>query len=263
VIQRIVAGLAFVAGIIGIACVDMSAPQGAASISVLQLPSPSVAVGDTMRDSNGVVAPITVTAFDGAGNPVQANVQLFITDTFKFSHIGANNVLVGDSIGETRLLGQVGRLPTAVTAIPVTYAPTQLRAGVPPPEMISAPLGADSAASRASRVVSVRVLGSNDSGSNKMIVRFQLLRAPEPKNPISPAVFLTNDAGKPVAVDTTDNRGNASIQVVVISSFLADADLVGGKKVDSAVVLAIAKYKGAIVGGTPLRIAIPIKVVLQ
>jgi hypothetical protein len=263
VIQRIVAALAFVAGIIGIACVDMSAPEGPASISVLQLPSPSVAVGDTMRDSNGVVAPITVTAFDGAGNPIQADVQLFITDTLKFSHIGANNVLVGDSIGETRLLGQVGKLPTVVSAIPVTYAPTQLVPGVPPPDTIKAPFAADSAASRASSAVTVRLLGSNDSGSNKMIVHFQLQQAPGSRNPISPAVFLTNDAGKPLAVDTTDNRGTASIQVVVISSFLADADLLAGKKIDSAVVLAIAKYKGLNVARSPLKITVPIKVVLQ
>jgi hypothetical protein len=256
VIQRIVAALAFLAGIIGIACVDMTAPEGAASISVLQLPSPSVAVGDTMRDSNGVVAPITVIAFDGAGNPIQAIVQLFITDTLKFSHIGANNVLVGDSIGETRLLGQVGRLPTPVSAIPVTYAPTQLQPGVPPPDTLRVPFAADSAGSRAARTVSVRLLGSNDSGSNKMIVHFQLLQAPRPKNPVSPAVFLSK------GVDTTDLGGNASVDVIVISSFLGDADLVGGKKVDTAIVMAIAKYKGANVP-SPVRIIVPIRVVLQ
>lgn len=76
-------------------------------------------------------------------------------------------------------------------------------------------------------------------------------------------VFLTNASGRPFAVDTTNTAGTATINVVVVSSFLADADLVGGRRVDSAVVLAIAKYKGAIVGGTPLRITIPIKVVLQ
>ena len=255
-IQRIVASLAVVAGIIGIACVDMSAPGGAASISVLQLPSPSVAVGDTMRDSNGVVAPITVIAFDGAGNPIQATVQLFITDTLRFSHIGANNVLVGDSIGETRLLGQVGSLPTPVSSIPVTYAPTKLVPGLRP-DTIRAPLGADSATSLDSKPVAVRLVASNDSGSNKMIVHFQLLQAPPSQNPTRPAVFLSN------GVDTTDLGGNASVNVIVVSSFLADAALVGGTKVDSAIVLAIAKYKGLNVTGSPAKISVPIKVVLK
>src|SRR5262249_40919727 len=50
------------------ACIDMSAPNnGVASISTLLLPSPSVVIGDVMRDSTGVPAPLAVTPFDQAG----------------------------------------------------------------------------------------------------------------------------------------------------------------------------------------------------
>ena len=265
-IQRIVTALVVVAGIIGIACVDMSAPEGAASISALQLPSPSVVVGDTMRDSNGVVAPITVIAFDGTGNPIQANVQLFITDTLKFSHLGANNVLVGDSVGQTRLLGQVGTLPTVVAVIPVTLAPAKL---VSNPDTsfhgIHAPAGPDSAATIASAPISVRVLSSNDKPSQGIIVRFQILQAP-PTRPEShsPAVYLGNPNNNqlPSAVDTTDSDGNATRSLIVISNFFTDS-LRAGRKADSAIVFVTAKYKGAQLPlGSPLRIVVPITVSL-
>ena len=262
-IQRIVTALVLVAGIIGIACVDMSAPQGAASISGLRLPSPSVVVGDTMRDSNGVVAPITVIAFDGAGNPVQAIVQLFITDTLKFAHIGANNVLVGDSIGQTRLLGQVGTLPTAVSPIPVTFAPSQL---VPNPDTsnhgINAPAGPDSASTIDTASVSARVLASNDSASQGMIVRFEILQAPATRPDVhSPAVYIGNpdQSLKPSAVDTTDAKGIVTRTLVVISNFFADSTLRAGRRTDSAIVLVSSKYKGAFVG-LPLQIIVPIMV---
>ncbi len=266
-IQRIVTALAVVAGIIGIACVDMSAPEGAASISGLQLPSPSVVVGDTMRDSNGVVAPITVIAFDGAGKPVQAGVHLFITDTLEFSHVGANNILVGDSIGTTRLLGQVGTLPTVVAPIPVTYAPSKL---VPNPDTsnhgINAPAGPDSASTIDKAPVSVKVLSSNDKGSQGMIVRYQILQAPATRPDIhTPAVFLANAEQnlKPSAVDTTDADGIATRSVVVISNFFADPALRAGTRTDSAIVLVSSKYKGVdLLGSSPLRIVVPITVTL-
>jgi hypothetical protein len=266
VIQRIVTALAVVAGIIGIACVDMSAPEGAASISALQLPSPSVVVGDTMRDSNGVVAPITVIAFDGAGKPIQAGVHLFITDTLEFSHIGTNNVLIGDSIGQTRLLGQVGALPTIVAVIPVTFAPTKL---VPNPDTsvhgVNAPAGPDSASTIGSAPVSVRVLASNDSGSQGMIVRYQIFQAPATRADVhSPAVYLGNAEQnlKSSAVDTTDVKGVATRSVVVISNFFADPALRAGTRTDSAVVLVSSKYKGVDLQGSPLKIVVPIMVTL-
>ena len=262
-IQRIVTALVVVAGIIGIACVDMSAPEGAASISALQLPSPSVVVGDTMRDSNGVVAPITVIAFDVAGNPIPANVQLFITDTLKFSHLGANNVLVGDSVGQTRLLGQVGNLPTVVSVIPVTLAPSKL---VPDTGVLGvhAPAGPDSASTIGSAPISVLVLASNDKPSQGIIVRYQILQAPPSRPGIhSPAVYLGNPDKNllPSAVDTTDSDGNATRSIVVISNFFTDS-LRAGRKADSAIVLVTAKYKGVALQGSQLSIHVPITVSL-
>ena len=79
--RRIVA--CFVAcAIVAVACLDMSAPSGAASISLLQLPSPSVVRGDTMRDSAGNVAPVTVTSFNVQGEPIPTiPFETFVLDT--------------------------------------------------------------------------------------------------------------------------------------------------------------------------------------
>ncbi|HEU4787096.1 MAG TPA: hypothetical protein VFS57_06800, partial [Gemmatimonadaceae bacterium] len=53
------------------ACLDMSAPKGAASISLLQLPSGYVVRGDVMRDSGGAAAKLVVLAYDGDGKVIE------------------------------------------------------------------------------------------------------------------------------------------------------------------------------------------------
>ena len=52
-ISRVAVGLATIGAMIAVACVDMSAPKGPASISVLQLPAPFVVRGAVMGDSLG------------------------------------------------------------------------------------------------------------------------------------------------------------------------------------------------------------------
>src|SRR5262249_47488548 len=127
VIQRVFSALVVGTVIVGLACVDMSAPAGPASISNLRLPSPSVVVGDTMRDSLGQVAPLTILAFSSANDTIAAaGAQFFITDTVKAAHLAAGTKLVGDKIGSTVVLGQIGKLQTATINVPVTFKPDHM-----------------------------------------------------------------------------------------------------------------------------------------
>ena len=87
-IRRIATSLFVVAGLVAMACIDMSPPKGPASISSLLLPSPSVVVGDSMRDSLGVVAPLRILAYDANNVPLTNVATLFfITDTAATAHL--------------------------------------------------------------------------------------------------------------------------------------------------------------------------------
>jgi hypothetical protein len=259
VIHRFVTALVVVATTVGIACVDMSAPKGAASISSLQLPSPSVVIGDSMRDSNGVAAPIRLIAFDGSGAPIPTlTPRLFVTDSIPVAVFTPGNVLVGKAKGTVRVLGQVEGLQTAVTTIPVTFPPAQLVPG-PKPDTLSPLIGRDSATTLSFSLASGLVRSPLDSASQGIIVRYALISAPQSRTGSSAAVFIADDANAASVVDTSDASGLVSRRVVMIAAFLADTALLLGRKVDSAVVEATARYRGAVVG-VPLRIVVPIKV---
>jgi hypothetical protein len=233
--------LGVAAAAIAIACVDMSAPSGPASISALQLPWPAVVAGDTMRDSNGVVQPITVIAYDANGTPTTGNTQLFITDTFKYARVALNKFLIGDSIGQTRLVGQVEGVQTQVAFIFVTLAPAKFKAALA--DTLSPPLGSDSASTDDTRQVQVRLLSENDSATAGWIVRYRIIQAPAPRNATQPVAFITN-GGKISNVDTTDQSGTASRDVTVIANFIEDGAVRAGTKIDSVVVQVSTKYKG-------------------
>jgi len=255
--------LVVIAAIIGVACVDMSAPTGPASISVLQLPSPSVVVGDVMRDSTGAPAKLGVIAFDANGTPTgDVSAQFFVTDTGAPAKVDLDGTITGIRVGTVHVVGQIGALQTPVAAIPVSVAPTHIAPAVPKIDTLIAPLSADST-QRGTMAAGVVVSGDTGSGANGFIVKYTLVHAPDTTSTSkTPAIFLADDLGHPSTVDTTDASGHASRSVVVITAFLRDTSFARGR-VDSAVVMAQASYKGALVPPSPIRLVIPIVVRLK
>ena len=259
-IRRITTSLCFVGTLVGIACVDMSAPNGAASISMLLLPSPSVVVGDTMRDSNGVAAPLRVTAYDKNDAPLpDLTAQFFITDSGAAGHLDKSNILVGDKQGLIHVVGQVSGVQTLSVAVPITVAP-KIFASSTKPDTLSVPLlkaGDTTSASSASAAVTSTLKGVGDTASLGFVVKYELKSSPAAVPGNVPAVFLADDAGKAARTDTTDASG-ASRKLVVRAGLLANPPT--GTKPDSAVVTMSVSYKGKPVAGSPLRVVIPIKV---
>jgi len=259
VIQRFAPSLFVVATIVGIACVDMSAPKGAASVSGLLLPSPSVIVGDTMRDSLGVAKPITVRAFDAAGNPIDAtDAQVFVTDTLKAAHFTTTSILVGDKVGTTRLLGQVNGLQTAGVSVPVTYRPAKFLLGTKP-DTVRPTIGADSATSLASSGLATLVKSAFDSASQGIIVRFTLVRSPAklPSATGAPA-FLASTTNAAASRDTTDVSGTTAHIRLVVNGRNLDTTITIGGRLDSAIVQAESFHNGKALAGSPLTIIVPI-----
>jgi len=114
-----------------VACIDLSAPKGPASISLIKLPAAFVVRGDVMRDSAGTPAPPVINQFDANGRLIGgAAPQFFILDSAPAAHFDpSNSVLVGDKLGIVNFIGQVGSLQTPSIQVPVTVLPVKIDQG--------------------------------------------------------------------------------------------------------------------------------------
>jgi hypothetical protein len=169
VIRRIVSSLVTIAALAALACVDMSAPKGAASISALLLPSPSVVVRDTMRDSTGAVASLRVIAYDANDVPIPGlTTTFFVTDIGAAAHIGNSSYVVGDKLGSVHVIGQVSGVQTTPLTVPVTVAPTKFaRSAAVLPDTFVVPFtrsGDTTATSTGTQAIGVTLKGVGDTG---------------------------------------------------------------------------------------------------
>jgi hypothetical protein len=259
--RRLVASLMVCAGV-AVACIDMSAPKGAASISPVQLPSPFVVRGDTMRDADGKVAPVTVTSFDAQGAPLPIPSELFVLDTFQRAHFTVSHLLIGDRLGNVTVLGQASGVQTPTVNVPVTVRPTTLLLDVKP-DTLRAPLGADSATSvgRSTPPLSTIVKGAGDTTVQGVIVRYAITSTLPSSSSTVPSVYIADGTGKPMSADTTDASGKANKRYVTVLTRLLTGPVL--QQPDSVVVEASASYKGAQLIGSPFKIVTPVKVVIS
>jgi hypothetical protein len=248
-----------VGAMLAIACVDMSAPRGPASISLLQLPSPSVVIHDVMRDSLGNPKPLSVIAYDANGSPLAGQAtQFFITDSAPRAHLTADGVLTGDTLGTVHIVAQVGNLQTPATEVAITVAPTTFALAPRNGDTLKASFTADSANPTAYGVPAT-VTGANGAAAQGFIVQYALQHVPSSSTTL-PAVYLGDDANNPSSVDTSDATGRVSRNISVVTARLADQALLSGQKTDSVVVIVQAKYNGTLVPPSPIRLVIPFKV---
>jgi hypothetical protein len=249
--------------VIGVACIDMSAPSGPASISALQLPSPSVVVGDVMRDSTGAPAKLGVIAYDADGRKLtDQSPQFFSTDSAGPALVDLAGAVFGNKVGTAHVVGQIGTLQTPIAAIPVTVPPKSIAPAATKIDTLIAPLSGDTA-QKGKSPIAVKVSGDSGVPAVGFIVKYTLVKAPATKSGSKlPAVYLADDAGLPSTVDTTDASG-ASRNLIVVTALLADTTLLLPGRVDSAVVTAQTSYKGALVPPSPIRFVIPIVVRLK
>jgi hypothetical protein len=261
--RRAVAGLIACAAI-AVACIDMSAPKGAASISLLQLPSPSVVKGDTMRDSLGKVAPVTVTSYNVQGEPLpDIPFETFVLDTLQRAHFTLTHLLIGDRLGNVTVVGQASGVQTLTVNVPVTVRPTTLLLGPKSQtdDTLRAPLGSDSASSIGSKPLSTLVKGAGDTTVQGIIVRYRITRTLPSSSSTIPSVVITDASLKPMSADTTNEQGVANKRQVTVFTRLLTGPVL--QQLDSVVVEATASYKGALLTGAPLRIVIPVKVTIS
>lgn len=239
---------------LGVACIDLSAPKGPASISLIQLPAAFVVRGDVMRDSAGTPAPPVVNQFSAAGQVIGGQApQFFILDTAPAAHFDpATGVLVGDHLGTVTFVGQVGTLQTPTVAVPVTVQPTVIDQGTGAKDTITVPISADTTLVGSSPIP-VLVTGAGDTAVKGVVVHYAITRTLASNDPLRPAVYITNQNGKLTTTDTTNATGSASNdRLNVRGRLLADVGVATGQKVDSVIVQASASYKGTPLAGAPV-----------
>jgi len=240
--------------VLGVACIDLSAPKGPASISAVQLPAGFGVRGDVMRDSNGTPAIPIVKQFDAAGHPFGGvGAQFFITDSAPVAHFDATSgALVGDKLGIVHLIGQVGSLQTPSVPIPVTVAPTSIVVGTGAVDTNKVPITDDTTFAS---FIPVKAVGAGDTTVQGVLVHFTLTRTLASNDATNPAVFLVDQNHKPASVDTTDSNGlTGRVRIAVRPHLLADVAVATGQKVDSVIVQASASYRGAPLTGSPLTL---------
>ena len=264
-VRRLAVACLVACAVVAVACIDMSAPGGAASISLLQLPSPSLVRGDTMRDSSGKVAPVTVTSYNAQGEPLPIPYETFVLDTNFRAHFTLTHLLLGDKLGNVTVVGQASGVQTLTVNVPVTVRPTTLLPGPKPSpdDTLRAPLGSDSATSIGSKPLSTLVKGAGDTTVQGIIVHYRLTRTLPSSSSTVPSVVITDasPSPKPMSADTTNEQGVAGKRQVTVFTRLLTGPVL--QQPDSVVVEATASYKGALLTGAPLKIVIPVKVTIS
>ncbi|HEY6089991.1 MAG TPA: hypothetical protein VD771_09395 [Gemmatimonadaceae bacterium] len=244
------AGLSF--GLLSIAvfaCTDVSGSSTSVlSIEFDTLKAPSVVVGDTLRDSTGAVIFPTVRAFNFKGAEITPVPVRFDSPDSGVVVDSITGSIFGDSLRSTpaRIVATVGSLQ-AIQRVDLTLRPDSI-AGVHALDTLSyALLDTTVNVSKPLTVKLSHGITPNDSAVKSYVVSFAIISQSNPQ-----LGELVNDAGKPSIVDTTGADGVAGRAIRLHPVFLTS-------NVDSIIVNATTKYRGAQVRGSPVRLVVVVK----
>lgn len=217
-------------------------PEGIMALSEVFVPSPGVVVGDTLRDSTGMVAPLRVIAFNLNGDPVtpQPTPTFVVIDTG--AHIVDGAFLVGDSLGSTiQVVGSVAGIQTNPAEVLVTLAPdTLVAAGPVAIARTYSLLSGDTVVNSPPLNVIVQNLeATTPVGVAAVIVYYNIDRAPA-GNGSGPTVVLVNN-NRLSNRDTTDSGQAALVARLRLNALSVFAQ-------DTVVVSATSSYRGLTIG---------------
>jgi hypothetical protein len=220
-------------------CSELGSPAGVFAISPLLLPSPGMVVGDTMRDSNGVAAPLRVIGFTASGDTIAGTTAAFVTlDTF--AHLSGSATLVADHLGLARVLGGIGSLQTLPETVKVTLSPDTLYAADSTRHLKTYAFPAETLATSADLATRVgHRNGTTFTDVDAVIVRYSIASAPPAKGSGSTITLVDGNA---VSTRDTTTSGRAARAVRLQIKQLTSLAL------DSAVVLATASHRGVTIG---------------
>jgi hypothetical protein len=241
-----------------VACLDVSSPvAGIGSISSVILPTPSIVVHDSMRDTLGNVQPLQVEAF--APNGVRIPESDIIV---RYTVIDSTNQLRVDSItgkaaGDTmsplakvvavvRPVNGKGSIQTVQIPVPVVPVP---HSGVRSNDTTFVfQLNGVTADSLNSNLVSpplnVTVYAlTTDTTIQSYIVSYEIVEAPD-SNATGPSVVFYNPSGNDSSIAVTNQSGLATRQLRIRPGAIASAALLTGAATDTIKVFVRVLYHG-------------------
>ena len=240
------------------ACTDV--PTGADvpfSLEFERLPFPAVVLGDSLRDSVGVAAPLAATAFNVDGDTLPASGVAYAV-VGRGVTLLPGDFLRGDSLdADVRITAVAGTLPSLPRALRVVPRPDSLAGPTTAPGALTYGIPPNATADR-SDALTVRVLstpaGATPVPVQSWVVRYRLVVRGDTL-PVGDTTFvwLADDAGRPAPLDTTDATGEASRRVR-INGLNAAVD-----GLDSVVVSVTAQGTAAPLRGAPVRLALPVR----
>jgi hypothetical protein len=248
------------------ACVEIgTGPTDAAAIELAPFASPSIVIGDSLRDINGALARITAIVRNIRGEEI-ADLPV----RFLYADFPRDSALVVDSAsgfvyaarvakGEARIAARVGSTLQVLRPLIVTTRPDTMNVTGTVAELVTtlpdtARLNDNRNISEPLSVVVRHKEGDVLSGVNAWLVRFEVIYPANPTNDTTGAAFLVNTASRASMIDTTDNGGTASRRVRVRAALFP-----AGKARDSVAVRVTTSYRGVPVRGAPVTIVLPVR----
>ena len=242
------------------ACVELGGPKdGVVAISNLKLPSPSVVLGDLMRDSLGNPSPISITAFGSNGEPIPGEPTTFVAldTTVKIDPDGTIRGVTIDTLGG-RVVAGAGGLQTPPQRVIVTIAPTTATRDPRVTTIQFVNTEPDTSKNTNwSDSLKLVVTGAGGAPAQGYIVTYSLVETPDPEVAGTPTAYVGDDNARTAWRDTTDTKGVAVRRVILRQSAVATA-IRNNSRSDSVIVRATVKYLGADIPGSPVTFYVPV-----
>lgn len=269
-LQRVVIGALGGVGLgVAVSCVEIgTSPSEPAAIELSAFPSPSVVIGDTLRDEAGVTVPIRAIVRNVRGDIIaNAVVRYLYADVVRDAALAIDSLTgvvraLRASTGDARIVARAGGSLQVLRVLVVTTRPDSIDGGSPsssPPVFTTTlpdtgRLRAVANTSTAFNAV-VRHVDSvaTVTGVNAWLVRYEVVKPANPTNDTTKAVYLVDDQGRASVIDTTDGSGNAGRKVRIRAALFPTA-----ATTDSVIVRATATYRGKALRGAPVRYALPV-----
>lgn len=251
---------------IGTACAEVGlGPNEPAAIELDPFPSPSVVIGDTLRNIDGVVTPIRARVFNVRGELIadasprylyaDFNIDTALVIDSTTGRVIARKLVTTDKRIAARIGGSLQVLRnirivtrpdsvdgTSVTSILGTTLPDTGRQG-------------QERNTTSALTVSVRHLEAGvATPARAWPVRFQLLSPANPTNDTMAGAYLVDEQGRASSIDTTDDGGGAGRRVRIRA-----LQFPVGAAVESVVVRATVTYRGRPLRGAPVRLTAPVR----
>jgi hypothetical protein len=241
---------------IAAACTQVSSdPNAVVALAFDTLPSPSVVIGDTLRDETGVVTPLRAAPLNSNGDVVTTAPVRFVTlDTGVTITDAGLVVATATRATSVRLVAQLGTLQSR----PITLFVT------PPPDSLALDTRRDTLeyvlpdeSTNRSRDIAAHVLSVPDSTTAAVsgwIVRYQIEHHGTVISPTDVTLaWMVDESNRRSVADTTGADGRAARRLRVVATALS------GSPVDSFVVIVSASARGVPLSGSPARATVIVR----